>query len=69
METINYSDKVFHTLKDIIHMQFTKANGIISLLLLSGEGIDRKTEYGALWAVSDYLEDLEKLFNKFSEQY
>ena len=47
---------------------FTKIHSILDLMILANENapIKQIIAHGAIWAVSDYLSDLETLFNSLS---
>ena len=63
-------DMALTSLKNIIHIQLTKTSSIIALMLAANEHekLEQSLAHGALWVVSDYLEDLQGLFERLSEQ-
>lgn len=54
---------------DIVHTQLIKTTSIIDLILMANEHqkLEQNIVHGALWAVSDYLEDLENLFARVDD--
>ncbi len=70
METQPKPDMAITSLKNIIHVQLTKANSIVGLMLAANEHekLEQSLAHGALWAISDYLEDLQGLFERLSNQ-
>ena len=71
METSKQPDMAITSLKNIIHVQLTKTNSIVGLMLAANEHekLKQSLAHGALWAVSDYLEGLQALFERLSNQY
>ena len=70
MESTNKTDMALNSLKNTIETQLTKANSIVGLMLAENEHerLAQSTAHGALWVVSDCLEDLRTLCVRLSEQ-
>ena len=70
METSKQPDMVITPLKNIIHVQLTKISSIVGLMLAANEHekLEQSLSHGALWAISDYLEELQGLFERLSNQ-
>ena len=70
MGSTNRENMGLKTLKNIIHVQLTKTNSIVGLMLAANEHekLNQSLAHGALWSISDYLEDLQGLFERLNEQ-
>lgn len=55
------------TVKDAIYERLTKAHAIVALMLSNSElCCSDRVLHGVVWALNDYLEQVEKLFDFLS---
>ena len=53
-------------LNDALFCKLQKSKAILTAIMFAGERIESNTVYGALWAVDDYLEEIEALLLRFN---
>ena len=68
MKTFNPLNTVIShaDLSDTLFIKLQKSKAILTAVMFAGERIENDTVYGALWAVDEYLEDIEALLQRFS---
>lgn len=66
----NQNDMLLKALQDTAHVQLAKTSSIVGFILAANEhgSLEQSVAHGALWTFSDYLENLQSLFERLNGQ-